>query len=149
MAIAPFPHLYTVEARARGGLHPELTGKDLEPISLGATPEFGGDPGFWSPETLLLGSVAGCFLLTFQAMANLSSQKWEELSCQVQGTVEKVEGRLAFSRILLQATLLVPPGQGGERARRLLARAEEHCLVARSLRTPVELQADVIEKTSR
>lgn len=145
MAVAPFPHLYEVAANMKESFPVEITGQELATLQIGPPPEFGGQKGYWSPETLFLASIVGCFLLTFRALAELSSQKWLELRCEVQGQVEKIEGRLAFRRIVLRAHLRVPTGQATAKTQRLLERAEEHCLIANSLRIPAELEAEITE----
>ena len=44
--------------------------------------EFGGPGDLWSPETMLAGAVAGCFILTFRAAARASSASipWRKLN---------------------------------------------------------------------
>src|SRR6184192_1286727 len=41
-------------------------------INFAAPPEFGGEPGLWTPEHMLLGSVATCYVATFRAIAEAS-----------------------------------------------------------------------------
>ena len=41
-------------------------------INFSSPPEFQGEPGLWTPEHLLVASVATCFLATFRAIAENS-----------------------------------------------------------------------------
>lgn len=65
---APFPHHYDVrfEAQGRDGW---FTSGPRPPIEGGAPPEFDGRGDVWSPEHLLLSSLALCHFTTFQAFA--------------------------------------------------------------------------------
>ena len=38
-------------------------------INFAAPPEFGGEPGLWTPEHLLLAAVSTCFVATLRAVA--------------------------------------------------------------------------------
>src|SRR5215471_9944719 len=49
----------------------EQTGAVPESIDFSAPPEFHGEENKWSPETLLLASVAACFISTFDAIAEI------------------------------------------------------------------------------
>jgi organic hydroperoxide reductase OsmC/OhrA len=61
--------------------------------------------------------------------------------------LERVEGGPRFTAIQVDATLAVPEGVDGQRALRLLEKAERSCLVTRSLSCPSTLHAQV-EKTN-
>jgi organic hydroperoxide reductase OsmC/OhrA len=106
--------------------------------------EFDGPGDQWSPETLLCASVADCFILTFRAIARASKLEWSELSCRVEGTLERVAGVTRFSRFTTYATLRLTAGGDAAKARLLLDKAEHGCLVANSLHAERSLVADVI-----
>ena len=65
----PYPHHYQVAASA--GVEGEvlLASAGLEPINTAPPVEFDGPGNRWSPETLLVGAIADCFILTFRAVA--------------------------------------------------------------------------------
>ena len=68
----PFPHRYAVTALASPASVVTLRSTDLEDIVSTAPPEFDGPAGNWSPETLFVGAVADCYVLSFRAVANAS-----------------------------------------------------------------------------
>ena len=108
-------------------------------------PEFDGPGGRWSPETLLAGAVADCFVLTFRAIAKASKLPWVSVDVACTGTLERIERVTRFTRFDLHATLVLPDGAGdADQARRLLARAEETCLITRSLNSEVHLTMDIV-----
>lgn len=139
----PFPHRYTVSAIASPGSVVTLRGAELEDIQSTPPPEFNGPAGNWSPETLFVAAVADCLVLTFRAVANASKLEWNEIDCDATGVLEKTSEGLWFSAIELRAKLRIPAGGDVARAQRLLEKAEKTCLVSRSLKSAVHLEAQV------
>ncbi|MBZ5502887.1 MAG: OsmC family protein [Acidobacteriia bacterium] len=112
-------------------------------IAFSAPPEFYGQPGQWTPEHLFVASVASCFISTFSGMADYSKLEFRSLSLEVEGVIEKDEGGWRFTRVVVRPRLKIAHAQDGERANRLLQKAEKACLVARSLACPVALEQAV------
>ena len=142
-----FPHHYSVTARSAAEGDVALEGERLPPIVSAPPAEFGGPGDRWSPETLLVAAVADCYLLGFRAIATASQFTWLSLSCEVTGTVDRVDRVTQFTQIHLRARLRLPAGGNEERARRLLAKAEETCLVTNSLKVRPHVEA-VVETES-
>jgi len=142
----PFPHHYSVVAKADTQGDVALEGERLPPIPSAPPTEFGGPGDRWSPETLFVAAVADCFVLTFRGIAGLSRLPWVSLQCSVTGTVDRVDRVTQFTVLEVHARLKVAPGINEDQARRLLAKAEETCLVTNSLKirphlvTVVEIQ---------
>jgi organic hydroperoxide reductase OsmC/OhrA len=114
------------------------------PIILSAPPrEFDGPGDQWSPESLLVASVADCFVLTFRAISRPAKLEWRNLECQVEGVLERVDGITQFSGFSTRATLTLPPGADKAKAQLLLEKAERGCLIANSLRGTRSLTADI------
>ena len=131
---------YLVTATWEGGRRGELAAEDIRPaIQFSTPPEFKGDPGYWTPEHLLLAAVASCYIATFYALAE-SKLGFLGLDILVEGTLGKPEGRLQFTSIVLKPTVNIARHEDGELANRLLAKAEEGCLIARCLTCPVHLE---------
>ena len=138
-----FPHHYVVSANADTDSHILLSSKGLEPIETAGPPEFGGPGDVWSPETLLVGSVADCFILSFRAIARASKFEWVSLSCDVSGTLDKIERVTQFTSFDQRVELTVPPGTDEKKALRLLKKAEHHCLITNSMKAATSLSAKV------
>jgi organic hydroperoxide reductase OsmC/OhrA len=68
-----------------------VTAGDLPDIATAPPPEFDGPSGIWSPETLLIASIADCFILTFRGVARAAHFEWEKLEAHVEGTLERAE----------------------------------------------------------
>jgi peroxiredoxin-like protein len=105
--------------------------------------EFGGPGDRWSPETLLVAAVADCFVFTFRAVARASKVEWTDLVCDVEGVLDRVEGRTRFTEMHVRATLRVPEGTEEKRARRALEKAEKSCLITNSLSAESHLETVV------
>lgn len=139
----PFPHRYSVAAAASVEGDVVLDGERLPSLPSAPPTEFDGPGDRWSPETLLVGALADCFVLTFRAIARLSKLPWLSLACDVVGTVDRVERVTQFTGFVVRARLRVPVGTNQDQARRLLTKAEETCLVTNSLKATSRLEAEV------
>ena len=139
----PFPHRYSVTAVARVEGDIALEAARLPALASALPAEFGGPGNRWSPETLLVAAVADCFALTFRGVALANKFAWTSLTCEVDGTVDRVERLLQFTGYVLRVKLCVPAGTDEEQAQRLLARTEQTCLVGNSLKAASRLEATV------
>jgi peroxiredoxin-like protein len=113
-------------------------------INFAAPPEFGGEPGLWTPEHLLLASVSTCFVATFRAVAEASKLEFGGMEVAVEGRIEKLEGGFRFTKIVLKPLLSLHDEKDRERAGRLLEKAERICLISRSLACTILLEAKIV-----
>ncbi len=139
----PLPHLYTVHANVRPDGDVPLSTEGVRVIESSAPKEFDGPGNQWSPEGLLTAAVADCFALGFRAIAKASKFPWHSLEVRTQGTMDRVEGRMYFTRFDTHAKLHVAAGTDLERAAVLLKKAESSCLVANSLTAERHLTVEV------
>lgn len=139
----PFPHVYQVRVAAVPAGPVALDSPGLASLASDGPREFDGPGDLWSPETLLTGAVADCFVLSFRAVATASRFAWTSLHCEAEGTLDRVERVTQFTGFVLRARLVLPPGADAERARKLLEKAEQVCLISRSLKGPCHLEADI------
>lgn len=138
------PHHYHVKANAAADGDVKLSADNL-PMLLSAPPaEFGGSGDRWSPESLLVAAIADCFVLTFRAIARASKLDWVSLSCEVEGTLDRVEKVTSFTAFKITATLHVPADTEEPRAHRLLEKAEAGCLITNSLSGTTQLNAVIV-----
>ena len=113
-------------------------------LEVATPPEFkGGVEGVWSPEDLLVGSVASCFVVTLVAVAERRSIPLRGLEVDASGRVtQRDDGRFGFIEVVLEVSLSTDPGFEGEVAGAAEA-AERSCLVAASLDFPVRFELHV------
>ena len=138
------PHHYHVNASAEVDGNVALKADDLPQIITAPPAEFGGPGDQWSPETLLVGAVANCFVLTFRAIARASKLDWSNLECSADGVLDRVDKVTRFTEMKVTARLTVPAGTNVDKAKRLMEKSEAACLVTRSLLAEAHLDAEVI-----
>lgn len=137
------PHQYTVSAAADTDSTVTLRSQGLPELSTAGPPQYGGPGDVWSPETLLVGAVADCFVLSFRAIARAARLDWETLDCEAVGKLDKIDRVTQFTGFELRAKLTVPAGTDEKKAHRMLEKAERSCLITNSLKAPGELVAEV------
>lgn len=137
------PHHYSVTTALDADGLVSLRNENAPAMSTSAPPEFDGPEGYWSPETLLVASVASCFLLTFRAGARASKLDWEALSCDVSGVLENVDKKLQFTEFRIDTELLIEKSADVNKAERLLEKAEGSCLISNSLNAKMTLSTNV------
>lgn len=138
-----YPHIYQAEAVAGAEGAVDMLSPGLPAISTTSPPEFGGPEGNWSPETLLVAAVAGCFILTFRAIARASKLAWVDLDCEAEGKLEK-DGKLTrFTAFHIRAKLRIPDSEREEKARLLLEKAEVNCLITNSMTSEIQLDTRI------
>jgi organic hydroperoxide reductase OsmC/OhrA len=137
------PHRYVAIVDAEPGREVEMFGPEMPLLSTDTPREFGGPGTHWSPETLLVGSVADCLVLTFRGIARARQIPWVFIRCEAEGTLDRVDGAMCFTRIDLRVRLGVPEREHVDSAVRALERAERTCLITNSLKASIRLHADV------
>jgi organic hydroperoxide reductase OsmC/OhrA len=113
-------------------------------LEVATPPEFkGGVEGIWSPEDLLVASVASCFSVTLLAVAERRDVPLRGLEVGASGHVtQRNDGRFGFTEVVIHAVVDTEPGREAEAAEAAEA-AERGCLVAVSLDFPVRLELEV------
>jgi organic hydroperoxide reductase OsmC/OhrA len=140
----PFPHRYVVNAAVRPAGDVPLSTEGVRIIESAPPKEFDGPGNQWSPEGLLTAAVADCFVLNFRAIAAASKYAWVSLESRTEGTLDRIEGKMRFTRFNTHAKLHVPEGADPERAKKLLEKAESTCLVSNSLNSERHLTVEVV-----
>ncbi len=139
----PYPHLYAVQASAAPEGDVPVSASGLPVLATAPPAEFDGPGDRWSPETLLCAAVADCFLLSFRGVARAQKIAWTSLDCEVQGTLNRIEGKTHFTHLLVKAALRVPEGTDHDKALKAMERAEHVCLISNSLVAERRIEATV------
>ncbi len=138
------PHQYAASATAQTQGDVTLSVDHAPSIDSDAPKEFGGPGDKWSPEDLMVAAIADCFVLSFRAIAAMSKFEWVDLSCEVSGTLDKVDRAIQFTAFDVRAKLTIPSGADENRARRLLEKAEAACFITNTLKVDPHLHAEVV-----
>jgi len=139
----PFPHHYAVTTTAapQGDILIERDG--LPTLRTDAPVDFDGPGGRWSPEDLLVAAVADCLALTFRGIARASRFSWIGFAADVTGTLDRIERVSQFTHFDIVARVQIPEGANEDQARRIATKAEETCLITRSLKATVHLDIHI------
>ncbi|MEH6765722.1 MAG: OsmC family protein [Aequorivita antarctica] len=123
---------------------PELNKQNGVCIEVATPPEFPkGIEGIWSPEHLFVASVSSCLMTTFLAIAENSTLEFESFGCQAEGKLEMVEGKLMMSEILLKPKVVIHNEVYIDKATRILKKAENACLISRSIKSKITMEITV------
>jgi organic hydroperoxide reductase OsmC/OhrA len=134
----PFHHVYEAAVEWPGQGPAVTTAGPRPAIVTGPPPEFGGEAEWWSPEHLLVSAAANCLMATFGAMARAKGLRLYGYRGEARAVLEKTPGGLAFTSIALSVALRTEASDA-ERARELLLKAKQRCIVANVLVLPVQL----------
>ena len=137
------PHHYRVTATGEGAANVIVSAHGLPDLETAGPPEFGGPGDVWSPETMLVGAVANCFILSFRAIARTAKLDWVSLTCDVEGELDKVEKLTQFTAFRVRATLTIPADGNEKKAHTILEKAEKYCLITNSMKANSHLEAHV------
>lgn len=139
-----YPHHYVVSADAPAEGEISVSSDGLQTLASLAPAEFDGPGDLWSPETLLVASVADCFILTFRAVARGSHFEWDSVKCEVRGVLDRVDKVTRFTEFHVHVTLQVPEGTDMHKAERLIEKSDHVCLVTNSLTAETVLTTEII-----
>jgi len=132
-------HKYNVNLSWKEGRLGTLRSPELnEEIEVATPPDFdGGVEGIWSPEHLFLSSVSSCFMTTFVAIAEYSKLSFEDLQVKATAELGKVDGKFEVTKIRLNPELMISDEKFADKARRIMEKAEQACLITRSIKTEI------------
>jgi len=140
----PLPHRYDVTLAGGPAGYATVTVEGAPPLRSAPPLDFDGPGDAWSPEHLLLAAVETCFLFTLRAVAHASRIEFTALEVRATGTVDRQDGVMRFTEIVLRPKLTLPAGADRDRALRALDKSERSCLVSASLATPIRLEPEVV-----
>jgi peroxiredoxin-like protein len=139
-----FPHQYRVKAAGKAQGIVIATAERLPDLVVAPPTQFDGPGDQWSPENLLMASLANCFVLSFRAIADASKLQWHSIDCESVGELDNVERKVRFTRVLSKVRLHIADSENKEKAERLLRRTEETCLISNSLSCESHIEYAII-----
>jgi organic hydroperoxide reductase OsmC/OhrA len=134
---------YKVDVVWEGDRLTSVSSPDKPEIEVATPPEFkGGVPGVWSPEDLLIASVASCFTVTLVAVLERRDLPLHWLNVSGTGHITaRDDGRFGFVAIEL-TTAIETEEASVDAVRRSAKYAERACLVSTAL--DVSVHVDVV-----
>jgi len=138
-------HRFPVAVEWQGDRLTQASVPGKHSLHVATPPEFRGEhPDVWSPDGLLVGSLATCYAVTLVSVAEWRGVQLRGLHVDGLGHVERgVDGRFAFIALELRAT--IETDEASLAAAESAARhAKDVCLVSMALATPVRLELDMV-----
>ncbi|MFO7992416.1 MAG: OsmC family protein [Thermoplasmata archaeon] len=106
--------------------------------------EFGGVDGLLNPEDAFVGSLAMCYSITFQEIADKMRLDIDDFELTTVGILEETdEGRL-FTTIRLEP--VITSDESEKKILRAVDLVEDHCLISRSMKSKMEIRPKIIKK---
>lgn len=128
-----------------------ISGAGKPEIQGSSDPSFRGDPARYNPEELLVASLSACHMLWYLHLCAVNKIVVVEYRDNASGVMQEHEdGSGEFVRVTLKPLVAVRAGCNRDRALTLHQEAHHKCFIARSVRFPVEVVAEirVLEETS-
>lgn len=123
---------------------PELNKEISNCIEVATPPDFPkGIPGIWSPEHLFTAAINSCLMTTFLAIAENSGLAFENFSCKATGKLEKTDGKLMMSEVMLEPTVVISHEKDREKAERVLQKSEAACLISNSVKSKISMKTTI------
>ena len=117
-------------------------------IEVATPPEFAkGIPNVWSPEHFFIAAVNSCLMTSFLAIAENSNLKFISFHSKAKGKIEKIDGKLMISEIILMPILTIYEEEYRDKAMRVLNKSEEVCLISNSIKSNIIFKPEVIVDT--
>ena len=137
-------HTYTTKLEWKETRKGVVSSDGLPTIEVATPPEFpGGIEGIWSPEHLFVAAAEVCLMTTFLAIAENSKLEFTAYSSEAVGTLEKTDSGFRITRIVIRPHVVISDEGLKDRARRIVEKAEQHCLVSNSMKSEIELDVTI------
>ena len=117
----------------------ECAGKPA--INVTPPPEFGGEPGRWTPEDLLISAVESCLMMTTLSVAQKQKINLKAYASKATGKMAKTSEGLRFTGLDVTIDLQVADATDIEKAVKAVAIAEKYCPVSNGVKFPVTVKA--------
>jgi len=113
-------------------------------VEVATPPEFKGHVGIWSPEDLFVASANVCLMTTFLSFAERAGLSFTGYESEAVGLLELIEGKFAFTLIVLRPRITLKSGEDTGKAKLLIEKAEANCLISNSMKPRVTLEPTIV-----
>ncbi|HVA55273.1 MAG TPA: OsmC family protein [Gammaproteobacteria bacterium] len=113
-------------------------------LAMSSDPAFYGKPELLNPEQLLLMAAASCQMLSFLAIAARTRLDVVEYQDQAEAFMPMDDRPVRITRIILRPRVVIVGKADEAQVRQCLQKAHEHCFIANSLKTSMEIVPEII-----
>jgi organic hydroperoxide reductase OsmC/OhrA len=139
----PKRYLYRTSLKWNGADRATQHSEGRPPLEVAPPPGFKGPEGFWSPEHLLVGSLESCILFAFLYHAQRQGIGLVSYESEAEGAQEQGPEGMEITEFTVRPKVVVAPGGDVAAARQALQSAADSCLIHRSLKPKIRLEAEV------
>jgi organic hydroperoxide reductase OsmC/OhrA len=122
-----------------------IAGQGKPQIPGSSDPSFRGDRSRYNPEELLVASLSSCHMLWYLHLCSANHVTVLDYRDAASGVMEETEdGSGEFVRVVLKPTVKISGDMDRGKALALHGEAHRLCFIARSVKFPVETDAEII-----
>ncbi len=141
-------HTYSTSIEWTSRRRGNLSSPGLPGLEVATPPQFpGGHPGIWSPEHFFVAAAEACLMTTFLAIAENSKLEFLSYSSTAEGLLSKTEQGFMITQITIRPRVVIKDQAALDRARRIVEKAEQNCLISKSMKTTITLEPEVVVTT--
>ncbi|MGA9852907.1 MAG: OsmC family protein [Gammaproteobacteria bacterium] len=116
-------------------------------LAMSSDPAFCGKQELLNPELLLVMAAASCQMLSFLAIAARARIDVVEYQDKAEGFMPEDDKPVRITRIILKPRIVIQGQADKARVRQFVHTAHEHCFIASSLKTEIEIQPEIVIRT--
>jgi organic hydroperoxide reductase OsmC/OhrA len=113
---------------------------DGQTLAMSSAPAFHGDPARINPEQLYVAAISACHALTYLSLAARKQVAIAGYTDDAEGCLERVEGQLRMSRVLLRPHILLAAHADERMARDLIVRSHQQCFIGNSVTAVITIE---------
>ena len=119
------------------------TSEDVPDVPGGPPVDFGGEPGRWTPEDLMVASVNSCTVSTFISLCLRNKFEFLSLESSIEGVLEHDGKGYKFSRMIVRPRVQVKSPDDIAKATEYLHKAHKSCYMGNSVTAEISIEPEV------
>jgi organic hydroperoxide reductase OsmC/OhrA len=146
MADTFIAHLDWVGAAKGATRDPATFSRDLNvsvdaiTLPMSSAPSYRGDPTRTNPEQLFVAALSACQALTYLFLAAKNRIPVVGYTDDAEGQLGLVDGKMRMSHVTLRPQVTLEAGADESRARELVDKAHDGCMIGNSVSTTVDIE---------
>jgi organic hydroperoxide reductase OsmC/OhrA len=136
-------HTFKVITKWHDGKTWEINTGEADTIRGGSPSVFGGEPGRWSPEELMLASVDSCHQSSFISLCRRKDFEFVSYESENEGLLEHDGEKFRFTKMTLRPRIGVKSEDDIERAKELIHKSHKGCFMSNSVNSEVTIEEEV------
>jgi len=136
-------HTFKCAAKWTGGRTWVISAEEADDILGGPPVDFGGEPGRWTPEDLMLASVNSCQISTFVSLCRKNNFEFVSLESSIEGFLEHDGKGYRFTKMIVRPRMTVKSQADVATAIEYHRKAHEVCFMGNSVVAQITVEPEV------